>query len=108
MGALLMPKRSKVGDTNVSANGYSYTKTEDGWRLTHHLIAEQKLGRRLRDGERVYFRDNDRTNLDVDNVEVREAKVTIDEKIILLKEKIARLQTELEELEAKASKRASV
>lgn len=95
-----MPKRSKVGDTNISANGYSYTKTEQGWRLTHHLIAEEKLGRPLHEGERVYFVDNDRTNLDPDNVEVRRPKVTKEDKIFLIKEKIARLQDELAELEA--------
>lgn len=95
-----MPKQSPVGSVNIAANGYSYTKTKEGWRLTHHLIAEEELGRSLQKGERVYFADNDRTNLSPDNIEVRSQKVTKEDKILLLKEKIARLQQELEELEA--------
>lgn len=95
-----MPKQAAVGATNVAQNGYHYTKTKDGWRLTHHLIAEKQLGRPLRKGERVYFIDNDRANLDPDNIEVRSQKVTKEDKILLIKEKIARLQDELAELEA--------
>jgi hypothetical protein len=63
-------KRSEVGDTRVSLNGYHYTRTESKWELTHRLIAQAKLGRPLMDCERIRFVDNDRTNLDPDNIVV--------------------------------------
>jgi hypothetical protein len=59
---------SKIGEERIAQNGYSYTKTETGWRLSHHVVAEENLGRPLRPTERVYFADNDRTNLDPDNI----------------------------------------
>lgn len=64
--------RSNVGDVNVSSNGYHYTRTEAGWRLTHHIIMESKLGRGLEPDERVVFKDGKRTNLDPDNIEISE------------------------------------
>lgn len=62
-------KPAKIGDTMVNANGYHNTRTEDGWRLTHQLVAEKKLGRKLKD-EIVKFIDNDKTNLHPDNIQV--------------------------------------
>jgi HNH endonuclease len=64
----LRGQASKVGDTRVSANQYHYTKTEEGWRLTHHLIAEKNLGRKLKSDERVSFKDKNRKNLNADNI----------------------------------------
>lgn len=64
-----------VGTPRVSANGYHYTKVADdgqgkpGWRLTHHLVAEKKLGRKLLPNERVSFVDK-KTNLNPNNVVV--------------------------------------
>lgn len=89
---------SPVGATRVSANGYHYTKTEDGWRLTHHLLAEEKLGRPLEDNERVYFVDKDRTNLSKDNVEVKETVDQTEKRIADLRARIRRDQDELNEL----------
>lgn len=60
---------ANVGDTMINANGYHNTRTEDGWRLTHQIVAEKKLGRRLRD-EIVKFADGDKTNLDPSNIQV--------------------------------------
>jgi hypothetical protein len=66
-----MPRgqKAKEGDTMVNALGYHNTRTRDGWRLTHHLVAERKLGRPLRD-EIVRFKDGDKRNLDPGNIEV--------------------------------------
>lgn len=61
-------KRSVIGDENVSANGYTYIKTASGWRLKHHIIAEQTLNRPLTKEDRVSFADNDRTNFAPDNI----------------------------------------
>jgi hypothetical protein len=63
-------QRSEVGDERWSPNGYHYTRTEDGWELTHKLIAEKTLGRKLADNERCRFIDGDRTNLDPSNIAV--------------------------------------
>jgi hypothetical protein len=72
-------KASSIGDTRVSLNGYHYTRTETGWQLTHRLVAEEKLGRPLRENERIRFVDNDRTNLDSDNIVVYVTKTKKEE-----------------------------
>lgn len=62
-------KKSEVGETMTSQNGYSYTRTETGWRLTHHLIAEAKYGRPInRALDLVQFKDGNRRNLNPDNI----------------------------------------
>jgi hypothetical protein len=64
-------ERSEEGATRWSANGYHYTKTEEGWKLTHRLVVEREvLGRSLKDDERVRFEDGDRNNLDPKNLAV--------------------------------------
>lgn len=37
----------------------------------HRLIMEEHLGRKLKKGERVYFKDGDKQNFDIDNLEIR-------------------------------------
>jgi ribosomal protein L9 len=58
------------GSTYVSKNGYHYTKVDGAFRLTHQILMEKKLGRSLRKGERVKYKDGDRTNLTPDNLEL--------------------------------------
>lgn len=96
-----MGKVSTVGSERVAKNGYHYTRTESGWRLTHHVIAEQKLGRAVDSSqERVRFIDGDRSNLDPSNIEVVEKKNSKANKIKDLKSQIRYLQAELELLES--------
>jgi hypothetical protein len=61
-------KLTKVGEEHVNANGYTMVKTSTGWRLKHHLVAEEILKRPLTEQERVSFKDNDRTNFSPDNI----------------------------------------
>ena len=89
-------REAKVGATRVSDNGYHYTKTESGWRLTHHILMEEKLGRPLKKRERVYFSDGDRTNLVAENLEVKE---TIDRKAKRIADLRARIRRDKEELQ---------
>jgi hypothetical protein len=89
---------SKVGDVMINALGYSQTRTEQGWRPTSHLVAEEKLGRGLREDEVVRFADNDRTNLDPSNITIhlkgpRKSRAAM---IARLTARIADLQAELE------------
>ena len=92
-------RASRIGDTRVSPNGYHYTRTAKGWELTHRLIAEETLGRPLADNERVKFKDNDRTNLYRDNIEVYVVKEQSKKKrIAVLEHRIQELQAELEDL----------
>lgn len=64
-------KNVAPGATRISANGYHYTKKQDGkWELTHRIVAEEKLGRPLRENERVRFLDGNKDNRDPDNIEV--------------------------------------
>lgn len=92
-----MPKgiTSPVGTVTVNANGYSQTKTETGWKGTHTLILEEKLGRRLRPGESARFKDNNRTNLDPENIYLSTSSAYRS-----IKAKIAKLQAEIEDRQA--------
>lgn len=94
-------RKAKIGDTRVSANGYHYTRTEKGWELTHRLTAEKKLGRPLRDNERVRLVDGDRGNYsDPANVEVYEVKKgSIARRKAQLEARKEALEAELAELE---------
>jgi hypothetical protein len=55
----------------VSANGYHYTKRDGKQRLTHHILAEEILGRPIdTTSEMVRFKDGNRTNLKIENIEI--------------------------------------
>jgi hypothetical protein len=86
---------TSIGERRVSQNGYDYTRCENGWVLTHRLIAEQKLGRPLGEDERVAFVDGDRTNLDPNNVTVSTKRTTS------IKRQIAKNKVKIQELRAK-------
>jgi|SRR5215831_10146877 len=87
-------RKAEVGDTNIAQNGYHYTRTAEGWVLTHRLIAEEKLGRPLLENERIKFKDKDRTNLNPDNIIVFTGKEASKSR------QIARLNARIEELTA--------
>jgi hypothetical protein len=61
-------RSAPLGTETVNANGYTQVKTEEGWIGKHNLILEKKLGRKMLPGERAIFKDNDRSNLDPDNI----------------------------------------
>lgn len=89
---------ANVGDTRVAQNGYHYTKTESGWRLTHHLTAEKKIGRPLREDEIVKFADK-KFRRDPYNeqgvVIIRKKTTSLRRRKAALEEKIRELQAEL-------------
>lgn len=92
-------KASKPGDTRTAANGYHYTRTEHNWRLTHHIIAEQELGRALKEDERVEFVDRDRSNLSPGNIVVRQkGRGSTRRRIAQIDARIAELQAQRDEL----------
>lgn len=90
--------KSADGDERVARNGYWYVKTEDGWKLKHRWLVEQHLGRELTSEERVVFKDNDRTNFDINNLEIQ-VKASISKKA-----RKARLEARKEEIEAELAK----
>lgn len=92
---------AEVGNTHTAKNGYHYTRTEDGWRLTHHLIAEKTLGRRIdTTAETVRFKDKDCHNLHPDNIlVVPKGHKSNGSKRAQLEVRIAELQAQLEALE---------
>lgn len=93
-------KPSQVGDTRTAPNGYHYTNTHQGWRLTHHILAEQIIGRPLREDERVEFKDKDRTNLSADNLNVvKKGESTKARTRARLTARIQELQAQLRELD---------
>jgi hypothetical protein len=95
-------RNAKIGDENVSANGYTYVRTAAGWRLKHHLVAEKKYGRMIdTTKDQVVFLDKDRTNFDAANIEIRAKNIGSDAKRrARILAKIEELQAELEELDA--------
>lgn len=92
-------KTSKEGDVRVAANGYQYTRTDEGWKLTHRVLVERHLGRVLERDERIRFVDGDRTNLDVNNLQVYKVRPkTVSAKRARLEAKIEDLKAELDDL----------
>jgi len=85
---------SKLGDVYTSQNGYHYTRIENGWRLTHQIVAEEKLGRPLKENERVRFIDGDRTNLDPKNLQV------VFKRTSSLRARLAKIDSRMAELKA--------
>ena len=95
-------KQAEVGTTRVSANGYHYTKTETGWRLTHHLEAEKMLGRPLRADERVSFKDpKKKMDFSSRNLVVTEkGSSSLRRRKAQIEARIEELQAELHEIES--------
>ena len=85
-------QKSDEGSTRTAPNGYHYTKEQGKWRLTHHILAEKKLGRPLMSWERVKFLDGDRRHLDPKNLAV------VDRAGITPEQKIAKLEMEIKVL----------
>jgi hypothetical protein len=94
-----------VGATRVSANGYHYTKTKDGWRLTHHIIAEEKYRMPITSEHLVRFVDGKRTNLKPSNIEVvTRGRGTLRRRKAILEARIEELQAELKLIEQELAK----
>jgi hypothetical protein len=94
-------RSSKVGDTRIAANGYHYTRTDDGWTLTHRIVAERKIGRALSYDERVRFIDGDRSNFrDPDNLDVYQVReASVEKRKARIAARIDELQAQLAELD---------
>lgn len=88
------------GATRISQNGYHYTKTKKGWRLTHHIIAEEKLGRPLTVAERVKFIDGNRRNLKPSNIQViRKGTSSQRARLAVIEARIEELEAERDQLQ---------
>lgn len=86
------------GATMTSKNGYHYTKQNGKWRLTHHIVAEEKLGRSLHADERVSFLNGNKRDLHPDNLLVTvKGKASVRQRIARLESRISELQAELDE-----------
>lgn len=86
-----------VGAETTSQNGYHYTKTEDGWKLTHRIIAEKELLHRpLQPNERVVFLNGNKLDLRSENLKVTKIKSSLDS----LKRRRDMLIVRIEELQA--------
>lgn len=92
-------QKANVGDKRVAPNGYEYTRTESGWRLTHHLVAESILERPLQADEGVYFKDGKRHNLDPENIAVREkGRGSLRRRLAHIEDRIRELSAERDEI----------
>lgn len=102
-------QKAEVGDKRVAPNGYHYTRCEGGWRLTHHIIMEKKLGRTLHDNERVVFVNGKRSDLRPDNLEVRERGTSsLRQRKARIEARIDELQAELNDIEAQLASSTSL
>lgn len=98
-------RKAEVDEERTAPNGYHYVKTEDGWRLKHHLIMEATLGRKLEPDERCVFVDGKRHNLDPTNIEVREkGRGSLRRRKAHIEARLAELQAELDEINAELLK----
>jgi hypothetical protein len=103
-----MPRGTKsvLGDRFVNKNGYTYEKTNRGWEAVHQIIAEEKLKRRPKPDEQVYFKDGNRGNIDPSNIGIKlrksqspERRLTLmDARIEDMKDQLFLLIQEREEL----------
>lgn len=93
-------KLAQDGATRVAQNGYQYTKVNGKWRLTHHIKAEEYLGRSLREDERVSFRDpKKKLDFSRDNIVVSEKGTgSVRRRKAQLEARIAELQAELHDI----------
>jgi hypothetical protein len=96
----------KIGDRFTNKNGYTYQKTDKGWEPVLHLLAEQKLGRPLKPEERPIFKDGNRHNLNLDNVEVtlKYSRQSLQAKLVRIEEQIRELQEQAQELRDQIAK----
>lgn len=85
-------KLADVGQETWNQNGYCSVKTSTGWRFKHHIEAEAKLGRPLKDNERVVFGPKGKTCFDHDNLIIVEKKVqvsqTYDKRLTTIEDKV--------------------
>ena len=97
-------QRANVGDRMTSQNGYQYLRTERGWRLEHHVIAEAKFDREIDTAvEMVFFIDGNRKNLSPSNIDVRPKKVgSVEARRAILEARIDDLQGQLADLDSTA------
>jgi hypothetical protein len=91
---------SPEGTVMVSANGYSYTKHNGKTRLTHHIIAEQTLGRPVNtETELIRFKNGDKTDLSPGNIEViPKNKASVRKRLAVVEARIAEYEAEREYL----------
>ena len=87
------------GTTRTAKNGYHYTRTETKWRLTHHLVAEEMLGRPLRANERVKFGSKGKECLDPENIIIERKGTSMQRKrIAIIEDRIRELEAEKAEI----------
>ena len=92
-------KQAEDGATRVSQNGYHYTKKDGKWRLTHHLKAEEILGRPLAAGERVSFRNGNKKDMSITNLIIAEKGTSsLRRRKAIIEARIAELQAELKQI----------
>lgn len=85
-----------VGAERVSQNGYHYTKTPEGWVLTHRKVAEEELLKRpLNPNERVVFINGNKMDIRPENLKV----TTIQTDLGKLKKRRNDIQARIEELQ---------
>jgi hypothetical protein len=86
---------SEIGSITTSQNGYQYIRTETGWRLRHHVIAEEHILRRpLEPYEIVRFRDGNKKNIHPDNLLVARKGTS------RVRARLAKVISEIQQLEA--------
>jgi hypothetical protein len=99
--------RSEVGEQRITQNGYRQIRTERGWEFLHRVVAEEKLGRPLEEGERVTFKDRDPLNCDPDNIETYTSRWRHDKELEIdrLEDIIGKSQARIDKLRQELEER---
>jgi hypothetical protein len=97
--------RFPVGTVRPTKNGYWRVKLPNGkWQLQHIAIAEELLGRPLRENERVFFRNGIKKDPTANDIEVRlgtrESRTARSRRRRNLINHIEKLRSQLQEAEA--------
>jgi hypothetical protein len=87
------------GSEYIAQNGYRYRKVQGKWVSVHKLVVEEKLGRAVKDYERIRFKDGDKTNLSSDNlIVVVKGKTTLEVQLARLIARRDELSAQIEEV----------
>lgn len=55
-------------ERKLTSNGYAKIFTDEGWKLEHHFVLEDYIGRKLKKEERIHHIDGIKTNNDINNL----------------------------------------
>lgn len=106
-----MPRGAEapIGSERVAQNGYRYRKLDSGWELVSRILMAEKLKRPLREDEYVAFIDGDKTNIVIENLEVKiRGKASLRKRLAQVEARLVELNALRDELQQRIKVRESL